>query len=589
MCAASDRPDDAFKWISRVWEPAVTIEELKDPGTFLTLDAKLLSALANIIQGDLARQLDTFNQIEAQKGNPVRGRQVLLLVHEHLSTNIKHGATYAMEDLLNVRLVNDNLTSFMRSWEGVLAGMNAKTPDDSMLEALFYNQLKKSKQMQHHLNVYLSASEESAEHTYTYLIESVRQYLSRARLERNRERVARQNGGRPAAPAAESQRVPKGLCIAFVKHGSCQRDNCTYKHEQPSSNPRGRTPSRDAKPKKGKGKGRTNSPKGKKECRFYPKGRCDRGKNCPFVHIDPRPAVPGSADKQKKERKDRKPRKSSRDRSKSTSRSTSRDSKGDKSHKGKSSGKPSPAAVCVLACLLSSMMNAPVAEGNLMSNWKQMPALPNVRFSSRVEVNQIPARGEQWEIEDRPRVYSKVYPIDHPFSHDQITIDDARLEAVMLAYTVRREVEGHPAACGYECDSEIGCKHCTPKDMGAKPALPSKRFSPNCSWIIDTGSGTDLFTRANCPEYAVYNSNDPVMLMTANGPSDSSKQANMAAGDLGDTDPYLLPQTPSVLSVGLKCMNQGYDFVWYANKKPFFVKPDGTRINLTVRDYVPYY
>ena len=58
----------------------------------------------------------------------------------------------------------------------------------------------------------------------------------------------------------------------------------------------------------------------------------------------------------------------------------------------------------------------------------------------------------------------------------------------MLAYTVRRELEGHPAACKYECDSEIGCKHCTPKDMAAKPALPSKRFSPNGSWIIDTGS-----------------------------------------------------------------------------------------------------
>ena len=89
-----------------MWEPAVTIEELKDPGAFLTLDAKLLSALTNIIQGDLARQLDTFKEIEAQKGNPVRGRQVVLIVHEHLSTNIKHGATYAMEDLLNVRLVN---------------------------------------------------------------------------------------------------------------------------------------------------------------------------------------------------------------------------------------------------------------------------------------------------------------------------------------------------------------------------------------------------------------------------------------------------------------------------------------------------
>ena len=159
----------------------------------------------------------------------------------------------------------------------------------------------------------------------------------------------------------------------------------------------------------------------------------------------------------------------------------------------------------------------------------------------------------------------------------------------MLAFIVRRELEGHPTRCKYECDSEIGCDQCAPRDMGAKPALASKRFSPNCSWIIDTGSGTDLFTRANCPEYAIYNSNDPVMLMTANGPSDSSKQANMAAGDLGNTDPYLLPQTPSVLSVGLKCMNQGYDFIWYAKDKPFFVKPDGTKIYLKVRDYVPYY
>ena len=321
--------------------------------------------------------------------------------------------------------------------------MNAKTPDDSMLEALFYNQLKKSK---HHLNVYLSASEESADHSYTYLIESVRQYLSRARLERNRERVARPNGGRPAAPAAESQRVPKGFCIAFVKYGSCRRDNCTYKHEQPSGDARGRTPSRDAKPKKGKGKGRTNSPKGKKECRFYPKGRCDRGENCPFAHIDPKPAVPGSrepsADKRKKQGKDRKHRKSSRV---VPSRPLDpppviRREKRRRVHKGKSSGKPSPAAVCVLGCLLSSMMNAPIAEGNLMSDWKHVPALPSVRFSSKVEMNRIPAHGEQFKIADKPRVYSKVYPIDHQFFHDEISIDDARLGATMLAFIVRREL-----------------------------------------------------------------------------------------------------------------------------------------------------
>ena len=42
------------------------------------------------------------------------------------------------------------------------------------------------------------------------------------------------------------------------------------------------------------------------------------------------------------------------------------------------------------------------------------------------------------------------------------------------------------------------------------------------------------------------------------------------------------------MSVGVKCMDEDYDFVWRAGKEPYFQKPDGVRIKLTVRDYVPY-
>ena len=52
--------------------------------------------------------------------------------------------------------------------------------------------------------------------------------------------------------------------------------------------------------------------------------------------------------------------------------------------------------------------------------------------------------------------------------------------------------------------------------------------------------------------------------------------------------PYLLESTPPVMSVGVKCMDEGYDFVWRAGKEPYFQKPDGVRIKLTVRDYAPY-
>ena len=52
--------------------------------------------------------------------------------------------------------------------------------------------------------------------------------------------------------------------------------------------------------------------------------------------------------------------------------------------------------------------------------------------------------------------------------------------------------------------------------------------------------------------------------------------------------PYLVESTRPVMSVGIKCMDEGYDFVWRAGKEKYFQKPDGARIRLTVRDYVPY-
>lgn len=52
------------------------------------------------------------------------------------------------------------------------------------------------------------------------------------------------------------------------------------------------------------------------------------------------------------------------------------------------------------------------------------------------------------------------------------------------------------------------------------------------------------------------------------------------SAQLAEVHPYVLQQTPSVLSVGLKCMKEGCDFVWRASKMPYFRKPDGKKINL---------
>ena len=113
VVAASTDPDSAFKWVSDSWKEEQTLEALRKVAPFATLDAKLLSALTDIITGDFARKVDTFKETEATAGRIVRGRQVLFMLHDHFSTNIKHGATYALQDLFSVQLRGENLKSFI--------------------------------------------------------------------------------------------------------------------------------------------------------------------------------------------------------------------------------------------------------------------------------------------------------------------------------------------------------------------------------------------------------------------------------------------------------------------------------------------
>ena len=133
IVAASTNPDAAFAWIAEVRKEGQNIEALRKVAA---LDAKLLSALTNITTGDFARKVDTFQETEANEGRIVRGRQVLFMLHDHFSTNMKHGSTYALRDLLSVHLKGENLKTFISNWDQVLAGIQ-KVPEESVVETLY--------------------------------------------------------------------------------------------------------------------------------------------------------------------------------------------------------------------------------------------------------------------------------------------------------------------------------------------------------------------------------------------------------------------------------------------------------------------
>ena len=45
---------------------------------------------------------------------------------------------------------------------------------------------------------------------------------------------------------------------------------------------------------------------------------------------------------------------------------------------------------------------------------------------------------------------------------------------------------------------------------------------------------------------------------------------------------------PWVLSVGKRCVEEGYSFIWVARTTPVLISPSGTQIPLVVNNNVPY-
>ena len=80
----------------------------------------------------------------------------------------------------------------------------------------------------------------------------------------------------------------------------------------------------------------------------------------------------------------------------------------------------------------------------------------------------------------------------------------------------------------------------------------------------------------------------PISLVTANGSTEASEVADVKLSALPDpVHPYVLDHTPAVLSVGTRCVDQGYSFVWPANGKPILVRPDDKVVQLKIEGHVP--
>ena len=110
-------------------------------------------------------------------------------------------------------------------------------------------------------------------------------------------------------------------------------------------------------------------------------------------------------------------------------------------------------------------------------------------------------------------------------------------------------------------------------------------------WLLDSGSCFDIVNKnmvENIPSAVTTRRAEPMVLETANGNIKADSEANVSIGRLGtQTTAIVLPDSPSVLSLGRRCMVEGYKFEWPPYGPPVLTSPNGQSIILEVENMVP--
>ena len=131
------------------------------------------------------------------------------------------------------------------------------------------------------------------------------------------------------------------------------------------------------------------------------------------------------------------------------------------------------------------------------------------------------------------------------------------------------------------CDniSEVSSNDSNPDNL---PSYPPGAI------LCDTGCGSDLISRAGAKGYP-KKTVSPITFQTAGGKTTARESVAFYCPELRSAvEPLVLDNTPWVLSIGRRCIEEGYSFVWINKSPPIFVAPDGTTTQLSVINYIPY-
>ena len=403
----------------------------------------------------------------------------------------------------------------------------------------------------------------------------------KSHADKNKKGKGKGGKGRSSSPPDKK----KIFCNYFFNKGGCNKgDKCLYSHSQKvydakMKDKKGRSRSRDSSGRKSKGSSSSAGPK-KKVCWQWQKGTCTFGSKCKFLHADQSP----SASSERTSNKDKK-KKAAPITIDSFFDSDTEDAKDYSSPRVASAKKSSDVRKITfdmepeihkihIKDYPEGMPKRIDRDPNKPYVFRKIEDLTDDRSKSDSTLGQTRARAKAIIMEkDGPHRYvDEVRIIIGPMFDMLIKLDGDKEDMVFL-----EELVEHEAERSLEKSKNLMC-------ISLPVQAKDRRF------ILDSGSGHDLISarkaeRMNLKKRVC----DPIMFHTANGSTATQTEAEIDLGTFDEiSQAYVLDDTPSVMSLGKRCMEEGYSFVWPSGKMPFMITKNGERIDLTIHDNIPY-
>ena len=258
VCTCSQFPTEAMLWIKEV-EMVESVDDLKSsrsnrgtPGPdFELLDARLASALNNIIQNTRFKKVVSLEEQKAQNEDRfLRWRQIVYPIYEYFRVTGANDSVENYADLFTIVLRNDDIQEFDSKWDETLLSMT-QIPSDDILESLYKLRIRESEKLKTVLELYnLEIHQKKAGTDYHRLKTMVKRSIEQnVRMNHFEAR----NGNYETSAVVKNQGIKQrerrstGDCWQWKANGQCSEgDNCSFRHDmnkrakstQPNLSPR---------------------------------------------------------------------------------------------------------------------------------------------------------------------------------------------------------------------------------------------------------------------------------------------------------------------------------------------------------------